>query len=232
MRQSAHDEERPKTRQHMRTHQRRQYGHQAVRAQQRQQAELGQQYQHQCHRAKRADARVLHDVQGPLPVGAAAQAIGHVGQAVLVEATSHPHRGDGAEHRRHSRCERVRGQRHVKCGISAPRAQRCQPAYARKMRRTRAQHGGAVTHPLRQPPGDGNAREELHGQQIVAQGLHRHRAIWSAGTVRRPGSAFLPHTGNPMWPGRRRTRRRPRAAPECRPGCGHSRRPGCGNETG
>ena len=40
-------------------------------------------------------------------VVAAAQAIGHVGQAIFVETAGHQHRGDGAEHRRHGRGQRV-----------------------------------------------------------------------------------------------------------------------------
>ena len=80
---------------------------QAVRAQQRQQADLGQQRQHQGHGAKGTNARVLHDVQRPFAVVAAAQAVGHIGQAILVKAARHHHRGHRAQHRSHQGCQRL-----------------------------------------------------------------------------------------------------------------------------
>ncbi len=57
-------------------------------------------------------------------------------------------------------------------GIDSRGHQRRQPANARKVCRAGPQHGGAVADPVGQPTGDRDAGEKLHGQQIVAQGLH------------------------------------------------------------
>ena len=87
----------------MPTRQRRQHKAQAMGAQQCQQRHFGQQRQHQRQAAKCTDVRVLHDLQRPVAVQAAAQSIGYVGKPVFVQSTGQPDGGSGAEDGCHQR---------------------------------------------------------------------------------------------------------------------------------
>ncbi|CAG7555863.1 unnamed protein product, partial [Fusarium equiseti] len=141
-------------------------------AQQGQQRGLGQQGQHHGQHAEGAYARVLHDLQRALALGAAAQAIGHVGPAILAESPGQQLRGRGAEHGGHQRrpggIGQAQGQRAVHQRGPGPHQQ----AHAREMRGTGTQHPRAVADPARQPPRDRDAGEELQGQQVVAHEVH------------------------------------------------------------
>ena len=107
---------------------------------------------------------------------AAAQAVGHIGQAILMKSARQRHAQHGAECRRHQAAGQHTVsrplQRHHHQRRGGCRAAANHPTDGREMRGAGTQHGRAVPNPLRQPPSDRDTREELQRQQEMAHAVH------------------------------------------------------------
>ena len=168
-------------------HQQRQHGlAQPPGQQQCQQPGLQKQRQHQRHSGIAAQTRILHDAQRRLAVGAAAQTIADIGQAILVNGARDPGRSDHRQHHGHQRHQgKLPTQQPPAQRQNRRRHARHQPAHPRKVGRGRLHHGRAVAHPRRQPSRQRHAGEVLHRQQQVTdkasqtgRPVRRRRGLW------------------------------------------------------
>jgi hypothetical protein len=138
--------------------------HRGPRRHQAQCGNLQQQRENQRDRAKRADARILHDFEGALARRAAAESVAGVGEPVLVNRTSHEHSHDSGENRR-QRCGHP-----LRCEPQRGRAARADDQTDdRKIANRTCQLLLRMTDPRRHA----NAREVLHGREQQADLGHR-----------------------------------------------------------
>ena len=129
-----------------------------------------------------AHPRVFHDLQGALCLDKAAQAIGHIGQAVFVKTACEPQGSGHAQHRRQRVHQHGRRLHH---GGGAPQRTRRnkrqrsaaahQPSHGGHVRHGRAHAGGRIIGPACPGCRQGQAGEKLHGKQQTAHKRERRK---------------------------------------------------------
>lgn len=110
------------------------------------QGHLGDEHQHRSQRPKSPHAGVFHDFESAVTLVAASQTIGHIGQAVFMEAASQHHREHGAE------CSGQQGRVRFRAAGPGRRQTRRRPPRPRWPHRREMRHNWPAAWPGCSPP--------------------------------------------------------------------------------